>query len=201
MAVRKTLKTRAAKAALSWLRLPEPRSFAPAVQKLHAESVQAFGFVRNVLKLPFGPDRLPLFQGYLDRLMRSEDAVLAPRERELLALVTSVQNRCEVCVVTHANALRRYGMDKDLLDVLTINWRRADLSPRERALAEFATLLTDLPAEADESYIDILRDAGLSEAQILEAVQIVAIYNFSNRLNSGLGIKLNPEAHAAYRSA
>lgn len=201
MAVRKNLKSRAVKAAISWLRLPEPKTLAPAVQKLHAESVQAFGFVRNVLKLPFGADRLPLFQGYLDRLMRSDDALLPPRERELLALVTSVQNRCEVCVVTHANALRRYGMEKDLISVLTINWHRAELSPRERALAEFATLLTDLPAEADESYLDILRDAGLGEAEILEAVQIVAIYNFSNRINSGLGIRLNPEALAAYRSA
>lgn len=186
--------------ALSWLRLPEESKPAPAVRKLQEESQARFGFVRHVLRLPFGPDRLPLFQAYLDRLMRGEDALLPGRERELLALVTSVENRCEVCIYTHAVALKGYGMSGDLLDVLMVNWRRAELSPRERALANFAAGLTTRPAEAQESDVDQLRAAGLSEAEILEAVQIVAIYNFSNRLNSGLGLRINPEFLAAYHS-
>jgi uncharacterized peroxidase-related enzyme len=188
-------------AALSWLRLPEDPQPASAVRKLQEESQARFGFVRHVLRLPFGPDRLPLFQAYLDRLMRSEDALLPGRERELLALVTSVENRCEVCIYTHAVALKNYGMSGELLDVLMVNWRRAELSPRERALAGFAARLTTHPAQAEESHLEELRAAGLSEMEILEAVQIVAIYNFTNRLNSGLGLRINPEFLAAYHSA
>jgi uncharacterized peroxidase-related enzyme len=149
--------------------------------------------------LPWGPGRLALYQGYIDLLMRGDDGRLPARERELLALVTSVENRCEVCVISHASALERMGMEKPLVDLLCVSWRRAGLSPREHALAEFAWRLTADAAQADESYLDILRDAGLSELEIMEAAQVVAIFNANNRFNSVLGVRVNPQAHEGYR--
>jgi len=181
---------------ISWLRLPEPSAYAPAIRRLHEESRARLGYVRNFLRLPFEPDRLALYQGFLDRLMRSSDARLPAAERELLALVASVENRCLVCVQTHAAALRKHGMEAKLVDALTVSWHRADLAPRQRALAEFAWKLTARPAEADESYIGGLRAAGLKEAEILEAAQIVSIYNSNNRLNNVLGVRPNDEARA-----
>ena len=179
------------KKSFSWLRLPEPRRFAPDVRKLHAECRKRLGYVRSFLKLPFGPGRLALYQRYLDRLMRSDDALLPGIERELLALVVSVENRCEPCVRTHAAALRQYGMDAAQADALAISWRRASLKPRQRAPAEFAWKLTLRPAEADETWIGSLRSAGLSEEEIFEAAQIVAIYNSNNRLNNVIGLHPN----------
>ncbi len=187
--------------ALSSLRLKAPAKVAAKVKALRDESQQRLGYVRNFLQLPIEADRLTLLQGYLDRLMRSDDATLPPQERELLALVVSVENRCDVCVMSHAVALQRYGLDKALVDTLTINWRSAALTKRQRALAEFAWRLTARPTEADESYLDLLRSAGLREEQILEAAQIVAIYNANNRFNTVIGLKVNPEAHAAFRKA
>jgi uncharacterized peroxidase-related enzyme len=73
------------------------------------------------------------------------------------------------------------------------------LAPREHALAEFAWRLTADAAQADESYLGILRDAGLSELEIMEAAQIVAIFNANNRFNSVLGVRVNSEAHEGYR--
>jgi uncharacterized peroxidase-related enzyme len=125
---------------------------------------------------------------------------LSAVERELLALVVSVENRCEVCIVTHAAALERGGVAKDLVDILAINWRRAGLNRRWKALAKFASRLTLAPAEADESHLEELRSAGLREREIFEAVQVVGVFNYTNRVNSALGVKLNREAHAAYRS-
>jgi uncharacterized peroxidase-related enzyme len=186
---------------LSSLRLKAPARVAAKVKALRDESQQRLGYVRNFLQLPIEADRLSLLQGYLDRLMRSTDAALPPQERELLALVVSVENRCDVCVMSHAVALQRHGMDKSLVDTLTINWRSAALTKRQRALAEFAWRLTVRPTEADESYLDLLRRAGLREEQILEAAQIVAIYNANNRFNTVIGLKVNPEAHAAFRKA
>ena len=90
-------------------------------------------------------------------------------------------------------------MAKRTVDVLLANWRRAPLSDREMALAEFASDLTLMPGHADESGLDLLRTAGLSEAEILETVQIVAIFNATNRLNSGLGTKIDDAAHDALR--
>lgn len=179
------------KKAFSWLRFPEPKRFAPDVRKLHAECLKRLGYVRNFLKLPFGRGRLALYQGYLDRLMRSKDALLPAIERELLALVTSVENRCEPCVRTHSAALRKYGMDGAQVDALCISWRRAGLERRQRALAEFAWKLTVRPADADETWIGALRAAGLTEEQIFEAAQIVAIYNSNNRLNNVVGLHPN----------
>ena len=176
---------------ISWLRLPVPKSFSPTVRALHQQCRQRLGYVRSFLKLPFGPGRLALYQGYLDRLMRSKDALLPGIERELLALVVSVENRCEPCVRSHSGALRKYGMDGAQVDAVTISWRRAELKPRYLALAEFAWKLTIHPADADESYVGGLRKAGLDEKQIFEAAQIVAIYNSNNRLNNVVGLHPN----------
>lgn len=178
----------------SWLRLTETARLEPAVQRLQDECRARLGYVRNFLRLPFGPDRLALYQGYLDRLMRGADGVLPPLERELLALVTSVENRCEVCILSHAAALKKYGMDRPLVDTIALAWRRADLSPRHRALAEFASKLTLRPADVDATLMGGLRAAGFREEEILEAIQVVAIYNSNNRINNALGMQPNVEA-------
>ena len=176
---------------ISWLRIAVAKRFAPDVLRLHGESRKRLGYVRNFLKLPFGPGRLELYQRYLDRLMRSDDAQLSGVERELVALVGSVENRCEPCVHAHSAALRKHGMNGAQVDAVTVSWQRADLGRRHRALAEFAWKLTARPAEADQTWIGALRAAGLDEKQIFEAAQIVGIYNSNNRINNVVGLQLD----------
>jgi len=178
----------------SWLRLAAPAKPEAAVLELQQQSRQRLGYVRNFLKLPFGPGRLALYQGYMDRLMRSPDGHLPPLERELLALVSSVENRCEVCILSHSSALKKYGMDPHLVNTLCLAWRRADLSPRHHALADFASKLTLHPADVDATLMGGLRAAGFGEAEIFEAIQVVAIYNSNNRINNALGMQPNAEA-------
>jgi len=181
----------------SWLRLDNVTKPAPAIAKMWEESKQRLGYVREFLKMPIEPDRLALFQGYVNRLMRSDDCLLPARERELISLVVSLENRCEACIITHAGALEAHGMKKRTVDVLLCNWRRADLTSREMALAEFASNLTLHVDMASEDDLDSLREAGLKEEEILEVVQIVAIFNATNRLNAGLGIAVDGGAHDA----
>lgn len=183
----------------SWLRIDNLTKPAPVIAAMWEESQKRLGYVREFLKMPFEPDRLSLFQGYVNRLMRSDDCLLSGLERELIALVVSLENRCEACIITHAGAVEAYGMEKRNLNVLLANWRRAKLSERECALAEFASDLTEHCEMASENDLDELRDVGLSEAEILETVQIVAIFNATNRLNAGLGIKVDNGAHDALR--
>jgi uncharacterized peroxidase-related enzyme len=85
------------------------------------------------------------------------------------------------------------------VDVLLANWRRADLSDCDAALAEFASNLTVHPDKANETELGLLREAGFSEAELLETVQIVAIFNATNRLNAGLGVKVDGGAFDAFR--
>ncbi len=120
----------------SWLRLNNVTKPAPKIAEMWDESQKRLGYIREFLKMPFEPDRLALFQGYVNRLMRSDDCKLSGRERELIALVVSLENRCEACIITHAGALEAHGMDKRNSDILFANRRRAELSTRERALAE-----------------------------------------------------------------
>ena len=183
----------------SWLRLDNITNPAPKIAEMWKESQKRLGYVREFLKVPFEPDRLALFQGYVNRLMRSDDCKLSGRERELIALVVSLENRCEACIITHAGALEAHARDKRNADVLLANWRRTELSDRERALAEFASNLTLHCDMASEDDLDGLREVGLKEEEILEAVQIVAIFNATNRLNAGLGIKVDDGAHDALR--
>jgi len=183
----------------SWLRLNNVAKPAPKIAEMWDESQKRLGYIREFLKMPFEPDRLALFQGYVNRLMRSDDCKLSGRERELIALVVSLENRCEACIITHAGALEAHGMDKRNSDILLANWRRAELSTRERALAEFASNLTLHCDMASEDDLDELREAGLKEDEIAETVQIVAIFNATNRLNAGLGIKVDDGAHEALR--
>jgi uncharacterized peroxidase-related enzyme len=96
--------------------------------------------------------------------------------------------------------VQKHGLDRAVVESITMGWRRAELSPRHLALAEFAWKLTVHPADADESYINGLRAAGLTEEQVFEAAQIVAIYNSNNRLNNVIGLRVNPEARAGYRA-
>jgi len=190
--VKKPTAQKAGKAGrFSWLRLAALAKPEPAVRALQQQSQDRLGYVRNFLKLPFGPGRLALYQGYLDKLMRGPDGELPPVERELMALIASVENRCEVCILSHGGALKKYGMDPQLVDTLCIAWRRAELTPRQHALAEFASKLTLRVADVDATLIGGLRAAGLSEAEILEAVQVVAIYNSNNRINNALGMQPN----------
>lgn len=185
----------------SWLRIDNITDPAPAIRAMWDESQKRLGYIREFLKLPFEPERLALFQGYVNRLMRSDDCLLTGQERELVALVVSLENRCEACIITHAGALQAHGMAKRTIDVLLSNWRRADLSPREHALAAFASHLTVAVDRANDADLDGLRDAGLTEAEILETVQIVAIFNATNRLNAGLGVKVDGGAFDAFRGA
>jgi uncharacterized peroxidase-related enzyme len=125
--------------------------------------------------------------------------VLAPRERELIALVVSVENRCEACVFAHAAALRGYSGDAEWVAIIEVNYRRAALSPRERALADYALKVTRKPAEVEPADLQTLRDAGVPEQGVLEAATVAAYFNLTNRLNSGLGIHANSEAYRANR--
>jgi uncharacterized peroxidase-related enzyme len=184
----------------SWLRIPEPRTYPAKIKAMHDDNRAKIGYVRNFLKLPWEPDRISLYQGYLDRLMRSDDCKLSRVERELLAFVTSTENRCEPCVLAHGAAARDNGLATEVVDEILVSWRRADLEPRLRALAEFASKLTLHAAEADESYLEPLREAGYTEEQIFEAAQIVSIYNSNNRLNNVLGLRPNPESRASFKA-
>lgn len=186
---------------LSWLDLPPARRITPALEATFAAVRGRMGYLRNdLIALAHRPEHVVARQAYSDAIMLDPEGQLAPRERELIALVVSAENRCEVCVLGHAAQLRKLTADPFLVAQIEVNYRHAPLSPRERALADYALKITRAPAEIEPADLVPLREAGLGELAILEAAEIAAYFNMSNRIMSALGIRPNVESYAAYRN-
>ncbi|MBB3770034.1 putative peroxidase-related enzyme [Angulomicrobium tetraedrale] len=184
---------------VSWLDLPAPTA-TPETDALFADSLEKRGYIRNTQYVLAQIPALLLAQDALSRSLTVDfDSGLSGKERELIALVVSVDNRCEPCVFGHAAKLRQITGDPLWVGKLEVNYRRADLTPRERAIADYAVKISRAPAEIEPSDIEGLRSVGLSEREILEAAGIAAYFNFSNRVNSALGIHPNPEPFVSFR--
>lgn len=188
-----------AERSLSWLALP-PAPENRQVTEIFAATREKLGYVRNQQHVLAGKPAVLAALGALgDAVVRDPAAALTPRERELIALVVSSENRCDACVFAHAAALRAQGLPDEWVALVTVNFRRAELAPRERALAEYALKVTRAAAEIIEPDLELLRAEGLSEEGILEAATVAAYFNLTNRLNSALGIRANSEAYASHR--
>lgn len=185
----------------SWLDLP-PAPPTPELDALFDRTREKLGYVRHSQRATAHRPALTLAQDALSRAVNGDaPGGLSRRERELLALVVSAENRCIPCVFGHAAALREASGDPAWVAQAEANYRHAGLTPKERALADFALLITRAPGEIEPHHLGPLRAAGLAEAQIIDAAAIAAYFNFSNRLNSALGVPPNLEAYAAHRGA
>lgn len=183
-----------------WLRVPELEGLPEQVQTLFNKFIEKTGFIPNVMRnFALLPEHLLRWFGYYDYLMRSEGQ-LSRREREMIAVVVSSHNRCEYCLASHSAYLRDLTGDAILPDVLAANYRRAELSPRERALLDFASRMTTDSPRMDEEDLEALREVGLSDEAIFEAAQVAAMFNFTNRLANALGWKPNAEYYAMHRN-
>ena len=184
---------------ISWLTLPPPPD-TPETSALFARSREKLGYVRNTQYVLAQFPALLQAQDALSRALTVDyQGGLSSKERELIALVVSVENRCEPCVWGHAAKLREITGDPVLVGKIEVNYRRAELSPRERALADYVLQITRAPEEIEPEQVDGLRAVGLTEHEIIEAAGVAAYFNFSNRINSALGVHPNPEPFRAHR--
>jgi uncharacterized peroxidase-related enzyme len=185
---------------VSWLEIAEPPPASAQTDAILAATRDAIGYVRNQQHVLAHRPRVLAAVGALgDAVVRDSEGVLSLMERELMALVVSVENRCEACVFAHAAALRGYSGDTEWVATIEVNYRRAKLSRRQRALADYAIKVTRAPAEIAPNDLQELRDAGVAELGVLEAATVAAYFNLTNRLNSALGIHANVEALQANR--
>lgn len=184
---------------LSWLNL-DGGPLPPDAEAVFERSVERLGYRRTMQQVLAAKPAALIAQDALSRALNLDpEAHLSPREREVIALVVSVENRCEPCVFGHAAQLREISGAPLWVATIEVNYRRAALTARERALADYAILITRAPAEIEEADLEPLRAAGVTDTGILEAAGIAAYFNFSNRVNSALGIRANPQAYHAAR--
>src|SRR5207244_9587976 len=129
---------------------------------------------------------------HYDELMRGESG-LSKAQREMIAVVVSVTNRCHYCIVSHSSALRKLTEDPELADQIASGYKYAPLDPKERAMLDFAVKLTEASDLCSEDDIHALRQAGWSDEDIFDIAEVAAMFNFTNRMASGLGWVPNPE--------
>ena len=120
-------------------------------------------------------------------------------QREMIGVVTSAANRCEYCINHHEQALLAYWKDEEKTAKLVKNRSELDLSETDRLLCDLAERLT---LNRDQNYSDIitkLQNAGLEDRAILDAVQVIAYFNFVNRMVLGLGVEFTEEEMKGYK--
>ena len=175
------------------LHVPDEEDVPAEVKELWALPLEKLGFVPNVLRVfALRPKHLLGWWAYYDELLRGESG-LTKAQREMIAVVVSVANRCHYCIVSHTAALRKLTKDPDFVDRLATGYKYAELDPRDRAMLDFAVKLTEASDRCTDEDVQALRDAGWNDEEIMDIAQVAAMFNFTNRLASGLGWVPNRE--------
>jgi len=152
------------------------------------------GFVPNVfLALARRPAEWRAFFAYHDALMLKEEGSLTKGDREMIVTATSAANQCLYCVVAHGALLRIYEKKPLVADQVAVNWRKADITPRQRAMLEFAMKVCERSHEIDERDFPPLHAHGFSDDDIWDIAAITAFFGLSNRMASFSGMQPNPE--------
>lgn len=181
------------------LDLPMVDPLPPATQKYFDICRDKLGMVPNVLKAhAFDIAKLDAFTALYNDLMLGESA-LSKLEREMIAVVVSSINRCFYCLVAHGAAVRQLSGDPKLGEMMVMNYRVADLDPRQRAMLDFAAKMTAASATIEESDRAGLRDVGFSDRDIWDIANVAAFFNMTNRVASALDMRPNDEYHAQFR--
>jgi uncharacterized peroxidase-related enzyme len=157
------------------------------------------GFIPNVfLMLAARPDEFRAFMAYHDALMAKEGG-LTKAEREMIVVATSGINHCLYCVVAHGAILRVRAKDALIADQLAVNHRKADITPRQRAMLDFAVTVSQESHLIDDADSDLLRAHGFSDDDIWDIAMIAAFFAMSNRMASFAGLRPNREFYTMGR--
>ena len=151
------------------------------------------GFVPNVfLALAHRPDECRAFLAYHDALML-RDSGLSKGEKEMIVVATSGANHCLYCVVAHGAILRIYEKQPLLADQVAVNHRKADISPRQQAMLDFAIKVCLHSHEVVEADFETLRAHGFSDEDIWDIGAITALFGLSNRMANLISLRPNDE--------
>ncbi len=158
-----------------------------------AAVMEKSGFVPNVfLALARRPDEFRAFFAYHDALMEKPGG-LSRAEREMIVVATSGVNNCTYCVVAHGAILRIRAKNPLIADQVAVNYRKADLKPRERAMLDFAVKVAERSHAIEDKDYEELKRHGFSDDDAWDVAAIAALFAMSNRLANAFSIRPNDE--------
>lgn len=181
------------------LDLPMVDPLPETTQKYFDVCQEKLGMVPNVLRAyAFDIDKLNAFTALYNDVMLAASG-LSKLEREMIAVAVSAINKCYYCLTAHGAAVRQLSGDPKLGEMLVMNWRVAPLDARQKAMLEFAELMTVASAKIQEKDRDALRQVGFSDRDIWDIAAVAGFYNMSNRIASATDMRPNDAYHSQAR--
>ncbi|MEO8020881.1 peroxidase-related enzyme [Polaromonas sp.] len=174
--------------------LPDLNTVPEDIKSKILEVQEKAGFVPNVfLALARRPAEWRAFFAYHDALMLREESSLTKGDREMIVTTTSAANQCLYCVVAHGALLRIYEKKPLVADQVAVNYRKADITPRQRAMLDFAMKVCERSHEVAEADFAALHAHGFNDEDIWDIAAITAFFGLSNRIASFSSMMPNPE--------
>ena len=157
------------------------------------------GFIPNVfLALAHRPAEFRAFFDYHDALMEKESN-LTKREREMIVVATSNLNQCQYCVVAHGAILRIREKNPLVADQVAVNYRKADITERQKAMLDFAVKVSQSAYEVNDSDFQALHEHGFTDEDAWDIAGIAAFFGLSNRMANVTSMRANPEFYSLGR--
>ena len=174
--------------------LPELKDLPEDMRARILEVQEKSGFVPNVfLALARRPAEWRAFFAYHDALMLKEEGNLSKGDREMIVTATSAANQCLYCVVAHGAILRIYEKKPLVADQVAVNYRKADITPRQRAMLDFAMKVCQRSHEIEDADFEALRAHGFDDEDAWDIAAITAFFGLSNRMASFSNMQPNAE--------
>jgi uncharacterized peroxidase-related enzyme len=157
------------------------------------------GFIPNVfVALAHRPDEFRAFFAYHDALMLRESG-LTKAEREMIVVAVAGANDCLYCFVAHGAILRIYAKDPLVADQVGVNYRKADITPRQKAMLAFALKVSERSGDIEDPDFETLRTHGFTDEDIWDIGNISAFFCMSNRMANLIALRPNDESYALGR--
>ncbi len=179
--------------------IPDFDTLPEDIQQTIADVQERAGFIPNVfVALSHRPEEFRAFFAYHNALMEKPSG-LTKAEREMIVVATSAENSCLYCIVAHGAILRIRHKHPLIADQIASNYRKADITPRQKTMLDFAIKVCNESWAVDDSDYEVMRDAGFSDEDIWDVASITALFGLSNRLANALSIEPNEQFYAMAR--
>ncbi|CAN1577479.1 COG2128 Uncharacterized conserved protein [Paracoccaceae bacterium] len=185
--------------AISRFPVPEIKDMPSDISERILAVQEKSGFVPNVfLVLAHRPDEFRAFFAYHDALM-DKPGDITKAEREMIVVATSNANQCQYCVVAHGAILRIRAKNPLIADQVAINYRKADITPRQMAMLNYAMKVSARAQEVGDADFAVLKTHGFSDEDIWDISAIAAFFGMSNRLANVTSMRPNDEFYTLGR--
>ncbi|MEJ6671758.1 MAG: peroxidase-related enzyme [Pseudomonadales bacterium] len=180
--------------------LPVLAALPQDLQDRLAQVQEKSGFLPNIfVALARRPDEFRAFFAYHDALLEQQHGKLTKADKEMIIVTTSALNDCHYCIIAHGAILRIRAKNPLISDQVAINYRKADITPEQRAMLDFACAVALRSGSVSDAEIQVLIDLGFSHEDVWDILAITAFFAMSNRLANVASIRPNSEFYALGR--